>query len=111
MRHVTEREITLSGKYQDVFGLCVQTLQSISPGPTYDNFTLEYANAKSGKIRAVSSQFSNSWYVFVAEIAVTAEDEGCLVHALMGVDGISLTDFGWTRKAIVQFIGQLATYK
>jgi hypothetical protein len=49
-------------------------------------------------------------YVFVAEVTVSAEDDSCLVHILMGVDAISLTDFGWTRKAIERFIGQLAEH-
>lgn len=108
MRHVTEAEIALPGEYQAIFDSCVETLRSISPGLSYSNFTIEYANARSGKMRAVSSQFGIAgMYVFVAEVTVTREEEGCLVHILVGVDAISLWDFGWSRRTKERFVERM----
>lgn len=81
----------------------------MSPGLTYSDFTLEYANARSGKMRAVSSQFGIGWYVFVAEVVVTREEAGCLAHILVGVDALSITDFGWSRKTAERFIRTLVS--
>ena len=107
MRHVTEGEMTLPGEYQTIFDSCVETLQSISPGLTYPKFTLEYANSRSGQMRAVSSQFGVGWYVFVAEVTVTREEDGYLVHILVGVDAISLRDFGWSRRVLKRFVERM----
>jgi hypothetical protein len=107
MRHVTEAEMTLPGEYQTIFDSCVETLQSISPGATYPEFTLEYANSRSGKMRAVSSQFGNGWYVFVSEVAVAQVEDGCLVHILVGVDAVSLWDFGWSRRVLKRFVERM----
>jgi hypothetical protein len=104
MRHVTEAEITLPGEYQAIFDSCVETLRSISPGLTYPYFMIEYANAKAGKMRAVSGV---AWYVFVAEVTVTREEEGCLVHILVGVDAISIWDFGWSRRTLERFVERM----
>jgi hypothetical protein len=105
MRHVTEGELTLLGEYQTIFDSCVETLLSISPGLGYPKFTLEYANSTSRKMRAVSSQ---SWYVFVAEVTVTGEQDSCLVYILVGVDAISLWDFGWSRRIVKRFVERMA---
>jgi hypothetical protein len=107
MRHVTEGELPLPGEYQTILDSCIETLQSISPGLGYPKFTLEYANSRSGKMRAVSSQYRVGWYVFVAEVIVTSEQVGCLVHILVGVDAISLWDFGRSRRVLKRFVERM----
>ena len=49
------------------------------------------------------------WYVFVAEVTVTREPDGRLAHVLVGVDAISLTDFGWSRQTAGRIIRTLVS--
>jgi hypothetical protein len=79
MRHATEREIDLSADYHTVVDSCIDAVESVTLGMLYPEFALEYANPRSGRMRAVSSM--SSAYIFVAEIAIMRE-EGFLHRTL-----------------------------